>query len=220
MPTTSTTEGRTIHWARLYDLGTALCGRRIRALHRAMIELAAIAPGQRILDVGCGPGRLTLAAAQAAGPTGTALGIDPAPEMIALAKRKAARVGASATFQVAAIEAIPAPDNHFDVALTSMMLHHPPPQLQHRGLAEVLRVLKPAGRLIAADFRGTPGHGLGHTLCVLGLRGGTEHAEHLRSIIADAGFEALEVQQAPSRALFLLRARKPVLAATEPKRPP
>src|ERR671919_212504 len=120
MSTTSTTEGRTIHWARLYDLGTALCGRRIRALHRAMIELAAIAPGQRILDVGCGPGRLTLAAAQAAGPTGTAVGIDPPPEKIALGERK----------------------------------------------------------------------------------------------------EALEVQQAPSRALFLLRARKPVLAATEPKRPP
>jgi ubiquinone/menaquinone biosynthesis C-methylase UbiE len=208
MTTNTSTEGQTIHWARLYDLSTELFGGRVRALHRSVVELAAISPGDRVLDVGCGPGRLTLTAALAAGPAGEILGIDPSPEMIALATRKAKRVGSSAAFRVAGIEAIPAPDNHFDAVLASLMLHHLPPELQRRGLAEVLRVLKPEGRFVAADFRATPGHGVGHFLCVLGLRRGSEHAEHLRSQACDAGFEAIQVEPA-LRAFCLLSARKP-----------
>jgi ubiquinone/menaquinone biosynthesis C-methylase UbiE len=209
MTTNTTTEGRTIHWAGLYDLGTELFGGRVRALHRSVLDLAAIAPGDRVLDVGCGPGRLTLTAALAAGPAGEILGIDPSPEMIALATRKATRAGSSAAFRVAAVEAIPTPDNYFDAVLANLVLHHLPPELQRRGLTEVLRVLKAEGRFVAADFRATPGHGIGHVLCVLGLRRGSEHAEHLRSQVGDAGFEAIQVEPATSRAFCLLRARKP-----------
>jgi len=106
MTTTATTEGHTIHWARLYDLGTGLLGGRVRSLHSDVLQLAAISPGERALDVGCGPGRLTLAAALAAGPGGETVGIDPSQEMIELAKRKAASAGSPAAFRVAAIEAI------------------------------------------------------------------------------------------------------------------
>jgi len=207
-PASTTTEGRVIHWARLYDLGSALSGGRIRALHRRLIERAAIVPGERVLDVGCGPGRLTLAVAQAAGPTGETLGIDPSAEMIALATRKAAGAARSARFQIAAIEAIPAPDDHFDVVVTSLVLHHLPPELQQRGLGEVLRVLKPNGRFIALDFSATPGHGIGHVLCVLGLRRGSEHAEHLRALAGAAGLASIEVEPTESHAFCLLRARK------------
>lgn len=78
-----------MHWARLYDLGTALSGRRLRPVQRRLLERAAIASGEQVLDVGCGPGRVTLEAARAAGPGAKVLGIDPSPEMIALARRKA-----------------------------------------------------------------------------------------------------------------------------------
>src|SRR5262249_14680639 len=122
-------ESRVLHWARFYDLGTSLIGGRVRALPGRMIDRAAIAPGERVLDVGCGPGRLTLAAAGAAG-SGETLGIDPSPEMIALARRKASGAGSAATFRVAGIEAIPVPDDHFDVVLASLMLHHLPAELQ------------------------------------------------------------------------------------------
>ena len=206
-----TTEGRTIRRARLYDLGTRLCGGRVRSLHRGVLEVAAISPGDRVLDVGCGPGRLTLGAALAAGPKGETLGIDPSPEMIDLATRKARRTGSPAAFRVAPIEAIPSPGDHFDVVLANMMLHHLPLELQQRGLAEVLRVLKPNGRLVAADFGAMPGHGIGHALCVLGLRRGSEHAEHLRSLTAAAGFQSVRIEPAASRALCLLSARKPLL---------
>src|SRR5262249_12540524 len=100
------TEGRAIRWARLYDLGTTLLyfGRRA-ALHRRVVELASIAPGERILDVGCGPGRLALAAGAVTGTAGEVCGIDPAPEMIALARRKATQLGVRARFDVAVIGA-------------------------------------------------------------------------------------------------------------------
>lgn len=211
MTTHVTTAGRILHRARLYDLGTRLMGRRLRALHGALIELARIGPGERVLDVGCGPGRLTLAAAAAAGPGGEILGIDPSTEMIDLAAGKARDAGSPARFQVAAIEAIPAPDDHYDVVLASLMLHHLPPELQRRGLAEVLRVLKPAGRFVAADFRAMPGHGPGHILSVLGLRRGSAHADHLRSLAATAGFDAPRIEPGP-RAFCLLHASKPPAA--------
>jgi ubiquinone/menaquinone biosynthesis C-methylase UbiE len=209
MTTKATTEGQTIRWARLYDLATELLGSRVRSLHRRVIEMAAIAPGERVLDVGCGPGRLTLAAALAAGPTGETLGIDPSPEMIELATQKARRGASSAAFRLAPIEAIPSPGDHFDVVLANLMLHHLPLELQRRGLAELLRVLKPNGRFVAAEFSAMPGHGIGHLLCVLGLRRGSDHADHLRSLVSAAGFESIQIEPATSPAFCLLTARKP-----------
>jgi ubiquinone/menaquinone biosynthesis C-methylase UbiE len=211
MTTKTTTAGRTIHWARLYDLGTELFGGRVRSLHRSVLELAAIAPGERVLDVGCGPGRLTIAAALAAGPTGETLGIDASPEMIQLATLKATRAGSSAKFRVAAIEAIPSSDDQFDVVLANLMLHHLPLELQRRGIAEVFRVLKPSGRFVVAEFGAVPRHGIGHLLCVLGVRRGSEHAEHLRSLAGAAGFESIRAAPAASSAFCLLTARKPAL---------
>src|SRR5215475_10650021 len=106
-PRTSDTEGRLIHWARLYDLGTTLLSfGRISALHRKIVELAEITPGERVLDVGCGPGRLAIVAAIAAGPAGEVCGIDPAPEMVELAGRNAAWAGVKVRFEIGAIEAL------------------------------------------------------------------------------------------------------------------
>lgn len=204
---TTTTHSHVLHWARLYDFGTRLFGRGVAVLHRRLLERAAIAPGERVLDVGCGPGRLTLAAAEAAGPNGEALGIDLSSEMIALATQKATRSKHPARFQIAGIEALPAPADHFDVVLASLMLHHLPPELQQRAFAEVRRVLKPGGRFVALDFSATPRHGLGHLLCVLGLRRGSEHAEHLRSLAAAAGFEPVAIEPTGRGAFSIIRAQ-------------
>jgi len=206
----ASTEGRLVRWARLYDLGTTLLSLgRLSALHRKMVELAGIRSGERILDVGCGPGRLAIVAGTAAGPAGETCGIDPAPEMIALARGKAARAGMRARFAVGAIEALPYPADHFDVVLSSLMLHHLPDEVKRRGLAEIHRVLKPAGRVVAVDFGATPGEGIGHLLCVLGLRTGWDHAERLRGMLRDAGFDAVEMGHTGHRALAFVRGRKP-----------
>jgi SAM-dependent methyltransferase len=99
------TEGRTVRWARLYDLGTTLLSfGRLAALHRTMVGLAGIRSGERVLDVGCGPGRLAIVAGIAAGPAGETCGIDLAPEMVELARRRAAQVGVTVRFEVGVIE--------------------------------------------------------------------------------------------------------------------
>ncbi len=205
----SDTEGKTIRWARLYDLGTTILSfGRLSGLRRKIVELAAIGPGERVLDVGCGPGRLTILAGSAAGPTGEACGVDPAPEMIALARRKAVRAGLESRFEVGTIEALPYPDAYFDVVLSSLMLHHLPDELKRRGLVEVRRVLKPGGRFVAVDFGATPGDGLGHVLCVLGLRRGWDHAERLSEMLRESGLEAVEMGSSGHRGLAFVRGRK------------
>jgi demethylmenaquinone methyltransferase/2-methoxy-6-polyprenyl-1,4-benzoquinol methylase/phosphoethanolamine N-methyltransferase len=211
------TGGKAVRWAHLYDLGTTLlCGGRIEAVHRAMVARAGIGAGERVLDVGCGPGRLAILAAIAAGPAGEVWGIDPAPEMVALARRKAGRAGVAARFEVGVIETLRFSDAHFDVVLSSLVLHHLPDELKRRGLTEIHRVLRSGGRLVAADFRATPGSGIGHLLCVLGLRSGSEHADRLRDMLREAGFEAVETEPVGHRALALVTGRRPAPAESRP----
>jgi demethylmenaquinone methyltransferase/2-methoxy-6-polyprenyl-1,4-benzoquinol methylase/phosphoethanolamine N-methyltransferase len=209
------TEGHTIRRARLYDVGTTLLSfGRCSALHRKIVALAAITPGQRVLDVGCGPGRLAIVAAAAAGPTSEVCGIDPAPEMIERARRNAARAGVTISLDVGVVEALPYDADHFDVVLSTLMLHHLPDDVKRRGLAEIRRVLRPGGRVVAVDFGATPRGGIGHLLCVLRLQTGWDHAERLRGMLGATGFDAVEIGPAGSRGLAFIRGRKaPATAA-------
>jgi len=208
------TAGKTIRWARLYDVGSTLLSfGRGSALRRKIVELAGISRGERILDVGCGPGRLAILAGDVVGPGGEAHGLDPAPEMIALARQHAARAGVAARFEVGVIEALPYPDGYFDAVLSILMLHHLPDDLKRRGLAEVWRVLRPGGRLLAVDFGASPEGALGHLLCVLGIRQGRDHAEHLRERAREAGFERAEIGPVGQRGLMFIRGWKPAVRA-------
>jgi len=149
------TTGSVIHWANRYDwivqiMALGQAGR----LRRTTVEFAQIVPGERILDVGCGTGDLTLAAKARTGSAGQVSGIDAAPEMIAVAQRKAARTQAEVDFRVGVIERLPYPDASFDVVLSSLMMHHLPADLKPIALAEIRRVLKPNGRLVVVDFKG------------------------------------------------------------------
>jgi len=148
------TAGRTINWARSYDVLVAIMTLgRARAMRAATADLAHITPGDAVLDVGCGTGDLTMAARARAGAAGTVHGIDAAPAMIAAARGKAARAGYAIDYRVAAVEALPFPDATFDVVVSSLMMHHLPNDLKHRALIEMRRVLKPGGRLLVVDLK-------------------------------------------------------------------
>ncbi|MGB3717029.1 MAG: class I SAM-dependent methyltransferase, partial [Candidatus Promineifilaceae bacterium] len=104
-------------------------------------------------DVGCGTGNLTLLAKTRTGPTGNVGGIDPSPEMINVARHKAEKDGIDVTFSIGVAEQLDLPDDHLDVVLSSLMVHHlPGEELKSRAFTEMHRVLKPGGRILIVDF--------------------------------------------------------------------
>ena len=204
------TKGRTIrHWAPLYEVaGWLMSFGQLPAIRKRSIALAELKPGERVLDVGCGPGSLTIPAAKAVGKEGQVAGIDASPEMIGVAKGKAGKQGLEIDFRVAPIEALPFEDGEFDVVLSSLMLHHLPDEVKVQGLGQVLRVLKPGGRLIAIDIAG--GHGpLSFLMGLFGHKLPRDYAEQLQAMMQTAGFEAVEeVKGKKLHQLAFIRARK------------
>jgi SAM-dependent methyltransferase len=104
------------------------------------LRLAGLRPGMRVLDVGCGPGDVSCIAARLVGPTGSVLGVDAAPEMIALARARAAEQGLPAVqFRQAAIDAI-ALDEPVDAVIGRLILMHlPDPAATLRRLSSLVR---------------------------------------------------------------------------------
>lgn len=201
------TAGKVIRWARWYDLAAWLMtfGRE-PAIRRRTIELAGIREGESVLDVGCGTGTLTLAAKRRAG-AAPVRGIDASLEMIEVARRKAAKAGSDVDFQVALIEQLPFPDDTFDVALSSLMLHHLPDDLKAKGFAELRRVLKPGGRLFAVDIAGTKGLG-GMLMRLVGHKLEKGYMERLKAMALEAGFGEGETAPLNGHGLGYLRATK------------
>ncbi len=152
------TRGFVWNWARRYDLlmWFVTFGRE-RVFRQRIADLAQLQPGESVLDVGCGTGTLAMEALQRVGETGRVSGIDPSPQMIARANRKAERVGPAIDFQVGVIEQLSFPDQSFDVVLSTFMMHHLPDDLKRRGLGEIARALKPGGRLLVLDMKGPVG---------------------------------------------------------------
>jgi ubiquinone/menaquinone biosynthesis C-methylase UbiE len=125
---------------------------REHILRRMTVELAGVKAGDTVLEVGCATGTLTLATKQAAGPSGKVYGIDIIPGMIEASQRKAAQANVEITFQLGSIDSLPFPDNHFDEVMCSFMIFHMSDKTQRKGIAEIQRVLKPGGRLLALDL--------------------------------------------------------------------
>ena len=150
----SQTSGHVIHSpARIYDfLAWIILRGREPALREKMVDLAALKPGETVLDVGCGTGTLLIAAKRRIGASGRAFGIDPSPEMIARAQKKARRLGADIAFQIGIVESLPFPEAYCDAVLSTLMIHHLPADVRERGAQEIARVLKPGGRVLAVDF--------------------------------------------------------------------
>ena len=116
---------------------------------RALAEAANVAPGNAVLDVATGPGEPALSLAAIVGPQGMICGVDPIPGMIEAAQSEAVRRGLSNTrFEVASADALPYPDATFDAVVSRFgVMFFPSPA---DGVREMLRVLKPGGKLALA----------------------------------------------------------------------
>jgi len=198
------TTGATIHWVPQYDIFAGLMGLGANGSNsRMVIEMAGVKPGDKILDVGCGTGELTLAAQRVAGPTGLAVGIDPSPEGIEVARKKAERYSPSPTFTVGLIEKLDFPKGTFDVTVSRLVIHHLPDDLKRQGFAELYRVLKPGGRLFMVDFKPPENPILRHlAMALVGHRMMMESKVWaVPQFLTEAGF--VEVASGPTRSALM-----------------
>jgi ubiquinone/menaquinone biosynthesis C-methylase UbiE len=207
------TEGRLIRWASSYDLLINLMtfgqARKLRSLTAGQ---ALLKSGDSVLDVGCGTGAVTVSAKMRVGETGKAVGIDTAPEMIAVACEKAKRAGLEIDFRVGVIESLPFGENTFDAVTSSLMMHHLTDNLRVRGLAEIWRTLKPGGRIVIADMRRPEGSAFKKFFTSVILHHGhvAEFGlQDLPKLLKEAGFEDVEQLDACMLTIGLVRARKP-----------
>lgn len=151
---TPATSGLVLHgFARYYDLMAWLMMLGQEGIFREkVIGLARLKAGESVLDVGCGTGTLAIAAKRRVGASGMVYGLDASPEMIARAERKAKKARVEVIFENGVVEALPYSDAHFDVVLSTLMLHHLPRKAREQCAREMRRVLKPGGRVLAVDF--------------------------------------------------------------------
>lgn len=176
------------------------------ALSRLVADLAGVGAGDRVLDVGCGPGG---AAREAARRGAAVTGVDPAPLMLRLGRYLSSRgSGRDIVFLQGTAEALPVPDRAVTVAWAISSAHHwadvP------AGLRELHRVLQPGGRLIIAERQARPG-ARGHA-----AHGFTEaQAAETAAAAQAAGFAGAghDTYRAGRRMLAIVRAHR---AAGEP----
>ena len=144
-----------ITWAGRYDLLIWLLtlGRE-RRFREMLVAPARLRQGEAVLDVGCGTGSLAIVAKGMVGPAGRVHGIDASAAMISRAKSKTSKKRVDACFEVASAAALPFPDGTFDVALSTVMLHHLPKAIRIVAVSEMRRVLAPSGRALLVDFAG------------------------------------------------------------------
>jgi L-amino acid N-acyltransferase YncA/2-polyprenyl-3-methyl-5-hydroxy-6-metoxy-1,4-benzoquinol methylase len=114
------------------------------------VAVAALEPGETVLDLGSGGGIDVLLSARRVGPAGRVYGLDASPDMISLARANAAAAGAgNAEFLHGTIEDVPLPDGHVDAVISNCVINLSVDK--PRVLAEAFRVLRPRGRLGVSD---------------------------------------------------------------------
>lgn len=109
-------------------------------------EALAVRPGEKVLDIGSGPGLLAAELAQEAGPEGRVCGVDPSESMLAMARR---REIPGAEFQAGDALSLPVADGSFDVVVSTQVLEYVEDVVG--ALREAHRALRPGGRLLVLD---------------------------------------------------------------------
>jgi ubiquinone/menaquinone biosynthesis C-methylase UbiE len=185
---------------RFYDPLTKLLGaERMRA---RLLDAANVQPGDRVLDLGCGTGALSLALKQRR-PDAEVSGLDPDPKALALARRKSQAAGVEIAWREGYAGRAPFPAHGFDHVVSSLMIHHLRSDQKREAFRDVLRLLRPGGVFHLLDF-GPPKSALERALTAA-----FHHGDRLRDNLQgrlpewlrEAGFEDVR-EVATHRTLF------------------
>ena len=161
------------------------------------LAIASLRPGQTVLDLGSGAGFDCFLAAKSVGPSGKVIGIDMTPEMIAKARKNAARGGyENVEFRIGEIEHLPVADSSVDVIISNCVINLSPDK--RSVFEDAFRVLKPGGRLTISDIVATqelPEEVRTDLSLHSGCMAGATPIHELRKLLADAGFRDVKIEE-------------------------
>ena len=152
--------------------------------------IAAMQPGEIVVDLGSGAGFDCFLAAQQVGDAGHVIGVDMTHEMLKKARDNAARIGAgNVEFRLGELEHLPVADNTADVVISNCVINLVPDKAQV--FREALRVLKPRGRLAVSDvinIAPLPPELQADPALLCGCVAGAAPAERIEAWLSEAGF--------------------------------
>jgi len=177
-----------------------------------LVKQANIRKGHRVLDIGCGTATLTILVKKVY-PESQVIGLDADPEILEVARSKVTRANVNVSLDHGTAIELPYPDNVFDRAFFSMMLHHLNHEDKVRALEEAFRVLRHDGELHVADL-GKPHNFLMRlfSLIVGRLEETSDNVEGLLpEMIRKTGFQVEETVKCMTvfGTIALYKARKP-----------
>jgi SAM-dependent methyltransferase len=159
--------------------------------------VAALRPGETVLDLGSGAGFDCFVAARQVGPAGRVIGVDMTDDMLEKARSNAAKTGLNnIEFRKGDIEALPVDDESIDVVISNCVLNLVPEK--DRAFREIQRVLKPGGRLAVSDLAWEiePSAAIRNDLeALVGCIGGALVLDDYVSRLERAGFARVEVEK-------------------------
>jgi ubiquinone/menaquinone biosynthesis C-methylase UbiE len=135
---------------RLYDPVVRTTTRE-REFKSRLLRQTSLAPGQRVLDLGCGTGTLAIEA-KLAQPRAEIVGLDDDPEVLERARSKAKNAGVEVSFDEGLSTELPYGDDSIDVVMATLFFHHLTRVDKLATAGEIARVLAPGGALHVADF--------------------------------------------------------------------
>jgi len=157
--------------------------------------VAALRPGEVVVDLGCGGGLDVLLAAKQVGPEGKAIGIDMTPDMIERARAGAKQAGATnVEFHLSEIDQLPLGDNSVDCILSNCVINLVPDK--RAVFQEILRVLKPGGRVAISDIalrKPLPPEVAQDLEAYVGCIAGAILINDYESLLREAGFDSVVV---------------------------